>query len=148
MTRIFAIFVSPLEDVDEYNLVIYADGMVPEYKKIITLLAEETLTFPDDAIQLGVASTKYVEGFVTITGRDTEQFASLSFRQDIGSGEMIEITSVDVSNTEGYNIDLPVPVEQYTVVAWTPGFNTQTSTLTKLDFDTPPVEKDIKFPES
>ena len=142
----FAIFVSPLEDGDEYNLVIYADGMVSEYKKIIALLAEETLTFPDDAIQLGVASTKNVEGTVTITGGDTEQFASLSFRQDIGSGEMIEITSVDVLNLEDYAINLPV--ESYSIVAWTLGFDTQTSDLGVLEMEaaTPPIIKDIDFP--
>ena len=61
---------------------------------------------------------------------------------------MIEITSVDVLNTEGYNIDLPVSVEPYSVVAWTPEFNTQISTLTILGSDTPPIEKDITFPES
>jgi hypothetical protein len=148
----FAIFVSPLEDGDEYNLVIYADGKVPEYKKITTLIAGKTLTFPDDDIQLGVASTKNVESTVTITGGDNiEQFASLSFRQDITGqditgGDMIEVTSVDVLNTEGYDINLPVG--SYSVVAWTLEFNTQTSTLEILESDTPPIEKDIDFPES
>jgi hypothetical protein len=144
----FAIFVSPLEDVDdEYNLVFYADGKVPEYKKITTLLAGETLTLPDDDIQLGVASTKNVIGTVMITGGDTsEQYASLSFRQDITGGDMIEITSVDVLNTEGYDINLPVG--SYSVVAWTLGFDTQTSdlVLSESDNDIPPIEKNIDFP--
>jgi hypothetical protein len=141
----FAIFVSPLEDGAEYNLVIYTDGKVPEYKKITNLTAGETLTFPADDIQLGVASTKNVEGTVTITGGDNiEQFASISFRQDITGGDMIEITSVDVLNTEDYDIDLPVGT--YSVVAWTLGFATQTSDLVILESDTPPIEKDIDFP--
>ena len=143
----FAIFVSPLEDGDEYNLVIYADGKVPEYKKITTLLAGETLTLPDDDIQLGVASTKNVIGTVMITGGETsEQYASLSFRQDITGGDMIEITSVDVLNTEGYDINLPVG--PYAVVAWTLGFDTQTSdlVLSESDTDIPPIEKNIDFP--
>ena len=144
----FAIFVSPLEDVDdEYNLVFYADGKVPEYKKITTLLAGETLTIPDDDIQLGVASTKNVIGTVMITGGDTsEQYASLSFRQDITGGDMIEITSVDVLNTEGYDINLPVG--SYSVVAWTLGSDPQTSdlVLSESDNDIPPIEMNIDFP--
>ena len=102
-TGYFAIFVSPLETPDEYNLVFYKDGKVPEYKKITNLIAGETFTFPDNDIQLGNASTKNVFGDVMITGGDNDdQFASISFRQDIGGGEMIEITSVDVLNTESY----------------------------------------------
>ncbi len=50
-------------------LVIYADGKVPEYKKINTLTAGETFTFDPD-IQLGVAPTKNVIGDVMITGGD------------------------------------------------------------------------------
>ena len=143
----FAIFVSPLEDGNEYNLVIYADGKVPEFKKIKTLLAGETLTIPDDDIQLGVASTKNVIGTVMITGGDTfEQFASLSFRQEINGGDMIEITSVNVLNTENYEIDLPVGL--YSLVTWTSGFATQTSDLEILESDTPPIEKNIDYPYS
>ena len=124
---------------------IYADGMVPEYKKITALVAGETLTLPDDDIQLGVASTKNVEGTVTITGGgSTEQFASISFRQDITGGDMIEITSVDVINAEGYDLDLPVG--SYSVVAWTLGFDTDTSDLVILETDTPQIVKDINFP--
>ena len=144
----FAIFVSPLEDGAEYNLVIYADGKVPEYRKINALEAGETLTFAPDDIQLGDASTKNVIGTVTITGGDsTEQFASLSFRQDITDitgGDMIEVTSVDVLNTKDYDINLPIG--SYSVVAWTPDFNTQTSDLVLSESDIPPIEKDIDFP--
>ena len=146
----FAIFVSPLEDGAEYNLVIYADGKVPEYRKINALEAGETLTFDPDDIQLGDASTKNVIGTVTITGGDnTEQFASLSFRQDITDitgGDMIEVTSVDVLNTKDYDINLPIG--SYSVVAWTPDFDTQTSdlVLSESDIDIPPIVKDINFP--
>jgi hypothetical protein len=61
---------------------------------------------------------------------------------------MIEITSVDVLNSEGYDQNLPPG--RYSVVVWTPGFVTQTH-----DLDIPvsdpgpdPVEKNINFPES
>jgi hypothetical protein len=143
----FALFVSPLDVGDEYNLVIYADGKVPEFRKITSLEPEETLIFSDDDLQLGNASFKNVNGTVTITGGDTtEQYASLSFRQEIDGGDMIEITSVDVLNTEGYRVNLPVAA--YSVVAWTTGFDTQTSDLTLSESDTSPIEKNIDFPSS
>jgi hypothetical protein len=141
----FAIFVSPLEGGDEYNLVIYAEGKIPEYRKIISLAAEQTHTFADDDIQLGDASTKNVIGTITIAGGDTtEQFASISFRQGIDGGQMIEITSVYVLNLEDYDIYLPVG--SYTVVAWTLGFDTQTSGLNVTDPE--PVGEYINFPQS
>ncbi|MGV7223823.1 MAG: hypothetical protein ACQ9MH_20145 [Nitrospinales bacterium] len=84
---------------------------------------------------------------INLTGGDNdEQHASLSFRQVITDGDMIEITSVDVLNTEGYDINLPVG--SYSVVEWTLGFDTQTSdlTLSESDSDMPPIEKNIDFP--
>ena len=73
-----------------------------------------------------------------------DQYALISFRQDTTDGDMIEITSVDVLNTEDYDINLPVG--SYSVVAWTLGFDTQTSNLEILETDTPPIVKDINFP--
>jgi len=141
----FAILVSPLEAGAEYNLVIYKDGKVPEYIKITNLTAGKTHTLPDDDIQLGDASTKHVKGTDMINGgNNTDQFASISFRQDIDDGEMIEVTSVDVLNTKGYDINLPVG--SYSVVAWTLGFATKTSDLAILETDTPPIVKNIDFP--
>jgi hypothetical protein len=83
-----------------------------------------------------------------ITGGDnTDQYASISFRQDIDSGEMIEVTSVDVLNTEGYSINLPVlPLDSYSIVAWTLGFDTKTSTLDVLVDDPEPIVENIDFP--
>lgn len=141
----FSIFVSPLEDGDHYNLVIYDDGKMPVVREINSLVAGQTLTFPNDNIQLSNASTKNVIGTITITGGDnTDQYASISFRQDIGSTEMIEVASVDVLNTEGYSINLPL--ESYSVVAWTLGFDTKTSSLDVLVGDPEPIVENIDFP--
>ena len=142
----FAIFVSPLLRSDEYNLVVYADGKKPEYRKITNLDAEETITFFDgDAIQLGDASIKNVIGEVTITGGDTEQYASLSFRQKIdGGSEMIEVTSVNVLNMDRYDINLPLG--SYSIVAWTLGFVTQSSILDELVSGSEPIVENIDFP--
>jgi hypothetical protein len=54
---------------------------------------------------------------------------------------MIEITSVDVLNTESYDIYLPEG--SYSVVAWTLGYETQTSALNVADPE--PITKDIEF---
>lgn len=140
----FSVFITPLDTGDEYNLVIYADGKIPEYRKINMLSTGETFVYPDDNIQLGDATTKNVIGNITITGGNTtEQFASISFRQDIIGGEMIEVTSVDVLNLEGYDINLPVG--SYSVVSWTLGFSTQTSGLNLNIADPEPIIKDIDF---
>ena len=138
----FAIFVSPLENDDEYNLVIYEDGKVPEHEKISTLTAGQTLII--GTFQLEETVTKNVGGIVTITGGDNnEEFASISFRQDIDEDEMIEITSVDVLNTEDYIIELPIGT--YSVVAWAPDSTTQTSTLVIDATDESPIENHISL---
>ena len=69
-----------------------------------------------------------------------------SFRQDITGGDMIEITSVDVLNTETYEIDLPVGL--YSLVASTLGLDTQVSDLEILESDEPPIVKNLEFPDS
>jgi hypothetical protein len=139
----FSLFVSP----NEYNLVVYDDGKIPQYRMIDSLSAGETYTFPEDDIQLQDASPdiKNLTGELTISGGDyTEQFASLSFRQD-ATGQLIEVTSVDVLNGESYNINLPLG--EYTVVAWTDGFDTQTHILNILGTDAEPIVTNISFPQ-
>jgi len=139
----FAIFVSPLSNnVDEYNLVVYAEGKMPEYRKItgLELKSGDTLTFFDDPnyspndrgfIQLGDATIYNVNGLVNITGASNEQYASVSFRQNIGDDtdiEMIEVTSVNVANGSSYNINLPNG--SYSVVASTLDYDTIENPLT------------------
>ena len=144
----FAIFVSPLTGADKYNLVVYAEGKMPEYRKIIAseLGSSDTLTFFDSNdrgyIQLSDAPFNNVSGIVTITGADDEQYVSVSFRQNIGDDiniEMIEITSVNVSNMENYNINLPIG--SYSVVASTLDYDTLVNPLTVSDAVSP-----IDFP--
>ena len=137
----FAIFVSPLEDGDAYNLVVYAGGKKPVSIPISPLTAEQTYTFADDDIQLQDATTKNIKGIVTITGGGTSEYASISFRQDIDGGEMIEVTSVDVLNSEEYDIYLPVGT--YSIAAWTLGFATKTSDLVILESDISPIENNL-----
>ena len=57
---------------------------------------------------------------------------------------MIEITSLDVLNTKDYEINLPTG--PYSVVAWTPGFDTQILNLTLSTLNLHSIEKNIDFP--
>ena len=108
----------------------------------MTLEEGETLII--DPVTLVGAAVGDLEGTVLITGGDvTEQFASLSFRQDIGAGEMIEISSVAVLNTEDYYITLPIGT--YSVVAWTIGYDTKTDNKEIL-VSPPDNIMDIEFP--
>jgi hypothetical protein len=141
----FAIFVSPLAAGNHYNIVTYDEGMEAEVRVISSLVAGQTFSFTDDEIQLGVVTTKNVIGEVLINGGDnTEQYASISFRQGIGDGEIIEVTSVDVLNTESYNIYLPLGL--YSVVAWSIDVTTKTFPLNIQETDTEPINGDISFP--
>jgi hypothetical protein len=74
---------------------------------------------------LSNADSRIVEGLVTISGaNNTEQYATLSFRQEVGSDEMIEIKSINVLNTTSYSEVLPA--DPYTFVASTLfGFKTE-----------------------
>ena len=53
-------------------------------------------------------------GTVTIAGAGSEQYATLSFRQPAGSGQ-IEVYSVNVRN--GYTYSVSLPFGDYTIVA-------------------------------
>lgn len=139
----FAIFIYPLEAEEVYNLVITSEEKLPAYQKIDALEEGETLII-DPAIQLENAVVKNVTGDVIIPGGGTsEQFASLSFRQDIGTGEMIEVSSVSVLNLENFDINLPL--ETYSIVAWTTGFDTRTYKLEISESDDEPIIQDIEF---
>ncbi len=143
----FSLFVSP----DTYNIVVYLPHVVnatpysPEFRKIESLTAGETYTFGADDIQLQVAEDILeLTGGVGIASNGTEsdendeQYASLSFRQKIDDGQMVEITSVDLLSGQVYEINLPS--ELYTLVAWTAGIETQATqidenhTVNHLDF--------------
>jgi len=143
----FAIFVSPLTDSEKYNLVVYAEGKEPEYREILTLDSGETLTFFDATdrgfIQLNDATVNNVSGLVTITGADDLQYASISLRQEIVGGDIVEVTSVNVGNGETYNINLPNG--SYSVVAWTLDYETQENPLTVSD-TVSPIDFPITFP--
>jgi hypothetical protein len=141
----FSIFVEPLANGEKYYLVAYTDGYIPDYL-IITELAEGETKSEQDLI-LSEDNTGTVVGSVTISGGDnTEQYATLSFRQGVGSGEMIEIKSINVLNTTSYTEELPVG--SYTLVASTLfGFATEEYPLTVIAGATTTRNVDLNTPE-
>ena len=81
-----------------------------------------------------------------ITGARNEQYASVSFRKNIGDVtniEMIEITSLNVANMESYNINLPYGA--YSVVASTLAYDTIENPLTVAE-TVSPIDFPITFP--
>jgi hypothetical protein len=119
----FSIFVEPLANGEHYYLVAYTDGYIPDFLIIAELEERQTKLLEDLILSEDGSGT--VAGLVTINGADnTEQYATLSFRQGVPNDEMIEIKSINVLNTYPYSVDLPE--ELYTLVAFTLfGFETE-----------------------
>jgi hypothetical protein len=115
----YSLFVIP----NTYNLVAYIDGKEFEFETVTTTEGEDTR---DVDFVLGADITMgNIEGEVTITGEDdSEQYATISYRKEVGSSEMIEIKSINVSDTTTYGVELPTGF--YSRVASTYGYDTQT----------------------
>ena len=141
----FSIFVEPLADGEHYYLVAYTDEYIPDFTIIQELVENETLS--DQNLILSEANTGTVEDSVTISGgNNTEQYATLSFRQEVGSDEMIEIKSINVLNTFPYKQDLPE--DSYTLVASTLfGFGTEEYPLTVIAGDILSQNVQLNTPE-
>jgi hypothetical protein len=142
----FSIFVEPLAAGEHYYLVAYSDGYIPDFLEITELAAGQTRLIDDLILSEAIPEPGTVTGLVTISGGNTEQYATLSFRQGVPNDEMIEIKSINVLNITEYSEVLPE--DSYTLVASTLfGFETEEYTsltvqtgVTKLqnvEFTTP-----------
>ena len=128
----FSIFLEPLANGEHYYLVAYTDGYIPDFLIIAELEERQTKLLEDLILSEDGSGT--VAGLVTINGADnTEQYATLSFRQGVPNDEMIEIKSINVLNTYPYSVDLPE--ELYTLVASTL-FGFETEEYTSLTVET------------
>ena len=101
----YKLFVTP----GTYNLVVYSEAKVPDFRKVTTTTGEE-LTAED--FTLGTSASGTVSGSITISGADSEQYATLSFRQDVDCTdcdpyEKIEIKAINVVNGSSYSNGLP-----------------------------------------
>lgn len=105
----YKLFVTP----GTYNLVVYAEATVPDFRKVSTT-AGEVLEGPTaENFTLTDSPTGTVSVDVSIMGADDEQYATLSFRQEAVCAncdpyEKIEIKAINVVNGSTYGTDLPV----------------------------------------
>jgi hypothetical protein len=123
----YSLFVKP----GTYNLVATADDKIFEFVKVETV-AGQTLENSDitDFQLFNATSTSTVQGEVLINGAADEQYATISYRQEVGCPsdcERIEIKSINVLNRAEYETDLPT--DSFQRVASSFGYDTQTDTL-------------------
>lgn len=136
----YQLFVEP----DDYNLVVYAAGKKVGFREIGV---EEGPWLIEDMALETVGEGK-VSGKVTIVGAEPEeQYATLSFRQDMGqsnSPNLIEIQSVNILNGYEYEISLPIN-GYYTIVGSSFGYESETYPIHNT---TDVFEQDVNFGES
>jgi len=136
----YQLFVEP----DDYNLVVYAAGKKVGFREIGV---EEGPWLTEDMALETVGEGK-VSGKVTIVGAEPEeQYATLSFRQDIGqnnSPNLIEIQSVNILNGYEYEISLPIN-GYYTIVGSSFGYESEKYPIHNA---TDVFEQDVNFGES
>ena len=119
----YKLFVKP----GTYNLVVYAEAKVPDFRKITTT-AGEVLEGPTaEDFTLADTPTGIVSVSVTIPGADDEQYATLSFRQeanctDCDEYEKIEIKAINVLNG---SFSTGLPVGMYSLAASSFGYLTE-----------------------
>ena len=118
----------------------YTDGKTPDFLIISDLAEGQTKTGQDLILSEAVSET--VTGSVSISGaNNTEQYATLSFRQAVPDDEMIEIKAINVLNTTTYSEELPADL--YTLVASTLfGFKTE---VYSLDLQTGDETQNVVF---
>ncbi len=132
----YSLFVEP----GAYTIVAFRSDMNPVFEKV-TAIAGQVLA-PENGNPVNfelTASSEYgwIVGTVTVPGaNDSEQYATLSFRQDADctecdQDEKIEIKSLNVLNTQPFNPEpsAPLPAGDYSLVASSFGYNTETYSI-------------------
>jgi hypothetical protein len=120
----YKLFVTP----GTYNLVVYAEATVPDFRKVSTTTGEVLEGPTAENFTLTDSPTGTVSVDVSIMGADDEQYATLSFRQeancaDCDEYEKIEIKAINVVNGSTYDTGLPVGT--YSLAASSFGYETQ-----------------------
>jgi hypothetical protein len=109
-----------------YNLVVYAANYAPTSKDLT--IGPGTVN-TENFTNVSGSGMGTITGSVTISTSGDEQYATLSFRTTLISGEKIEVYSINIRDTNSYSVDLPAGT--YTVVATTYGSaNTFTQSVT------------------
>lgn len=111
-----------------YYLVTYVNG----YEAANTPVTTVTGQIQEIDVSLTESSTGVIGGNVSLPDANTEQYATLSFRQTMPNGVSIEIKALNT--LEGpYSVDLPVGTFQ--IVASSYGYNTEEYDITIPDID-------------
>jgi hypothetical protein len=123
----YALFLAP----GEYNLAATKSGHLPDCITI-NLLADTTTT-ADFYLNIPTDALGSISGTVTIESAQTDQYATIDFRQDItcvnALGEAaITVKSINIADGGDYSVDMPAGT--YLVVASTFGKVTTTADVT------------------
>jgi hypothetical protein len=121
----YSLFVEPGEN----NFVAFRSDRIPVFEKLTTVAGQVHVL---DDISLTTSSLNgWIKGTVTISGAGTEQYATLSLRQDVDCNscdpeEKIEIKALNVMNTYNFNPEppAPLPTGQYQLIASSFGYAT------------------------
>ena len=137
----YSLFVAP----GTYNLVVYAEAKVPDFRKVSTTEGAE---LEEPAFTLGNSDTGTVSGSVTITGADNEQYATLSFRQaadctGCDEDEKIEIKAINVVGGTKYSTGLPVGT--YSLAASSDEYPIENPPDFKIEANTDTSDVDVTF---
>ena len=105
-----------LTDPGSYRLVSYKDGYAVGCTAVDSITGQITI----QDVELTTAAAGTVEGNVIINGADSEQYATLSFRQPatcegMTATSMLEVRSVNI--VAGYWYQISLPVGTYSLVA-------------------------------
>ncbi len=105
-----------LTDPGSYRLVSYKDGYAVGCTAVNSITGQTTI----QDVELTTTATGTVEGNVIINGADSEQYATISFRQPapcegMTSNSMLEVRSVNI--VAGYWYQITLPVGTYSLVA-------------------------------
>ena len=133
----YSLFVEP----GDYNVVAFRSDRFPVFEKVTVSSGQVRSPENNNAINFKLATSPdngWIVGSVTIPVADTlAQYATLSFRQDADCttcepDEKIEIKSINVLNLQPFNPDPPdpLPAGQYSLVASTFGYDTETYSIT------------------
>jgi len=137
----YKLFLAP----GDYNLVAFQDGHLPDCAAV-SLAAYNTATIDFDLATLA-AKPGDIEGNISITGADADQYATIDFRQVltcIDAVESAEITvkSINIANNSDYSVSLPAG--DYQLVA--SSFGNVTKVYNSTVISNSAVLQDITWP--
>lgn len=115
----YALFLAP----GSFNLVATQAGYLPDCIAI-NLIADDTKTMTDFSLSTPTDALGSISGTVDIANAQTDQYATIDFRQDITcvdalGAEAITVKSINIADGGDYSVDLPAGT--YHVIASTFG---------------------------